>query len=200
MTKPTQKQRIFTTNNFAKHNHNYVNRPKTSKLPRTNTQNHLFSQRHNFQHPTTNSVNFIDYPRISQNQSDNYPFFQQNKNNIQQNQNKQKTLNYTPNYLSSDIFLKTKDPILITYINQIFLNHIHKNNIRNNLDQITHLKIKNFIHKIQLIQIIINQHKCKMKSYYLFTYNNMKSHKVNLKIFSQMPNAAESLQMTMIHT
>ena len=61
MTKPTQKQRIFTTNNFAKHNHNYVNRPKTSKLPRTNTQNHLFSQRHNFQHPTTNSVNFIDY-------------------------------------------------------------------------------------------------------------------------------------------
>ena len=84
---------------------------------------------------------------------------------------------------------KIKDSTLITYINQIFLNHIHKNNIRGNLDQITHLKIMIFTHKFQLIQIIINQPKCKMKSHYLITYDNMRSQKVNLQIFHkcQMP-------------
>ena len=102
MTKPTQKQRTFTWNNFAEHNYNYVNRPKTSKPCRPNTQNHLFLQKKNFQQPTTNSVNFHDYPQISQEQNENYPFFQQSKNNKQQNQSKHKTPYYTPNYLSSD--------------------------------------------------------------------------------------------------
>ena len=81
MTKKTQKQRIITRNNFAEHNYNYVNRPQASKPPRKNTQNHLFSQRKIFQHPTTNSVISYDYPPISREQSENYPFFQQNKNN-----------------------------------------------------------------------------------------------------------------------
>ena len=40
MTKPTQKQRTVTRNNFAELNYNYVNRPQTTKSPRTNTQNH----------------------------------------------------------------------------------------------------------------------------------------------------------------
>ena len=83
MTKPTQKQRTFTRNNFAEHNYNYVNRPRTTKPPRTNTRNHLFSQRQTFQKPTSNSINFNNYPRISQDQSEDYPFFQQNKNNKQ---------------------------------------------------------------------------------------------------------------------
>ena len=77
MTKPTQKQRTFTRNIFAEHNYNYVNRPQKTKSSRANTQNHLFSQRQNFQQPTSNSVNFNDYPRVSQDQSENYPFFQQ---------------------------------------------------------------------------------------------------------------------------
>ena len=97
-------------------------------------------------------------------------------------------------------FFKTIDSTLITYINHIFLNHIHENNIRDNLDQITHLKIIMFIHKIQLKQIIINQHKCKMKCHYLNTYNNMKTQKHNNMStynFPQTPNAGESLQMTM---
>ena len=51
-TKPTQKQRSFTRSNFAEHNYNYVNTSQTSKPPRTNPQNHLFSQRQNFQQPT----------------------------------------------------------------------------------------------------------------------------------------------------
>ena len=70
--------------------------------------------------------------------------------------------------------LKTKDSSLITYINQIFLNHIHKNNICDNLDQITNLKIIIFTHKIQQILTIINQHKCKTKDHYHIINNNMK--------------------------
>ena len=189
MTKPIQKQRTLTRNNFVEHNYNYVNRPQTSKPSRPNTQHHLFSPRQNFQHPTANSVKFYDYPRISQDQSENYPFFQQTKNNRQQKQHKQKTPYYNPIFFHQMMtifitkiinkFFKTKDPTLITYINQIFLNHSYKHNIRDNLDQITHPEITIFIHKTQLIQIIINQHKCKMNSHYLITYNNMKSQKVN---------------------
>ena len=77
MTKPTQKQRKVTRNNFAEHNYNYVNRPQTTKPSRANTQNLLFSQRQNFQQPTSSSVNFNGYPPFSQDQSKNYPFFQQ---------------------------------------------------------------------------------------------------------------------------
>ena len=66
MTKPTQKQRRFTRNNFAEHNYNYVNRPQTAKPPRAITQNHLILQRQNFQQPSSISVNFNEYPRVSQ--------------------------------------------------------------------------------------------------------------------------------------
>ena len=78
MTKSTQKRRTFTRNNFAEHNYNYVSRPQTTKPSRANTQNRLFSQRQNFQQATSNSLIFIDYPRVSQDPSENYPFFQQN--------------------------------------------------------------------------------------------------------------------------
>ena len=96
--KPTQKQRTFTRNNLAEHNFNYVNRPQTSKSFRPNNHNHLFSQKQNFRQVTTTKVNSHDYPRISQDQSENYPFFQQNRNK-EQNQGKHNTL---PNYQSSD--------------------------------------------------------------------------------------------------
>ena len=79
MTKPIKKQRIFTRNTFAEHNYNYVNRTQTSKSFRPNTQNHLFSHRQNFRQPTTISVNFHDYPRISHYQSEIYTFFQPSK-------------------------------------------------------------------------------------------------------------------------
>ena len=71
MTKPTQKQRTFTRNNFAEHNYNYVKIPKTSKPPRTNPHNRFFSQSQHFQQPTSNSENFNDYPRIPQDQNEN---------------------------------------------------------------------------------------------------------------------------------
>ena len=45
MTKPPQKQRIFTRSNFAEHNYNYVKRSQTTKSPRTNPHNRSFAQR-----------------------------------------------------------------------------------------------------------------------------------------------------------
>ena len=102
MTKPSQKQRIFTRSNFAEHNYNYVNRSKTSKSPRTNPHNCSFPQRQNFQQKTSIFVNFKDNPRNPTDPNENYQFFQQNKNSKQPYQNKQKTPYYTPNYHSSD--------------------------------------------------------------------------------------------------
>ena len=96
MTKPPQKPRIFTRRNFAEHNFNFVNRSQTSKPPRTNQHNRSFSQRQ-----TSNFGNFNDNLRIPTNPSENYPFFQQNKNSTKQYQFKQKTPYYTPNYHSS---------------------------------------------------------------------------------------------------
>ena len=95
MTKPLQKRKIFTRNSFAEHNYNYVNPSQTTHSPRINTQNHFVSQKSIFLNTSSNSVNFHDYPQPSQDQSENYPFFQQNRN-------KQQTPFYTSNYLSSD--------------------------------------------------------------------------------------------------
>ena len=89
MTKPPQ-------------NHHYVNRPQTSKSSRTNPHNRSFPQRQNFQQQTSSFVNFNDNPRNPADPSENYPFFQQNKNSKQPYQKKQKTPYYTPNYHSSD--------------------------------------------------------------------------------------------------
>ena len=75
MTTPPQKQRLFTRNNFAEHNYNYVNRSQTSKPSRTNQQNRSFSQRQNPQQHTSNFVNFNDNPRIPTDPSEIYPFF-----------------------------------------------------------------------------------------------------------------------------
>ena len=92
MTKPPQKQRVFTRSNFAEHNYNHVIRSQTSKPPRKNPHNRSFSQRQNFQQQTSNFVNFNDNPRNPTDPSENYPFFQQNKNSKQPYQNKQKHL------------------------------------------------------------------------------------------------------------
>ena len=145
MTKPIQKQRTVTRNNFAEHNYDYVNRPQTSKFFRPNTQNQLVLQRKNFQQPTTTSINFHDYPRISHNQSENYPFF-----------NRTKTINKTKvNTKQLIIHLIIYHQMMMTTINQIFLHHIHKNTMYNHLDQIKHPKIHIFTRKTQLIHKLV---------------------------------------------
>ena len=75
MTKPPQKQRIFTRSKFAEHNYNYVNRSQKSKPPRTNQHNRSFSQRQNPQQHTSNFVYLNDNPRVPTDPSENYPFF-----------------------------------------------------------------------------------------------------------------------------
>ena len=95
MTKPTHRQRTFIRSNFAEYNYNYVHPTKTTHPPRIQKQNHLFSQKSNFPMTSANSVNCHDYPHPSQYHSENYPFFQQNRN-------KQQTPCHTSNYLSSD--------------------------------------------------------------------------------------------------
>ena len=209
MMKPIQKQRTFTRNNFAEHNYKYVNRPQTSKSFRPNNQNHLFSQ-----HLTTNLVKFHNYPRILQDQSENYPFFQQNKNNKQQNQNK--TPYYTPNYLSSDdddhyqpdLFAPyTQDyrvqqprPSLASQNTNFYLQNLASTQTHQPLQAqnptstqpYQTIQIQNPVNT-DYYQLTLMQNEIPP----LIIYNNMKSQTGQLANFSKMPNAAESLQMTM---
>ena len=96
VTKPSYKQH---RNNFAEHNYNYVNRPKTTKT-KTNTQ--IFTQNQNVPQPILNSVNFHDQPRSSQEQHRNYPFFQQRKHNANKYHTKNQPNHYAQNYFPSD--------------------------------------------------------------------------------------------------
>ena len=101
ITEATHKRKTFTRNKFAEHNNIYVDRPQTTQPSRTNTHYHFLSQRRNFQQPSSNSVNFHDYPQILQDKSENYPFFQQNKK-IYNKKERHQTPCYAPKYLSSD--------------------------------------------------------------------------------------------------
>ena len=91
MTKGSQKRKTPYRNSFAEHNYNYVNKPQTIKSSSTNTQNHLFSQSKNLHQPLSNSKNFNDYLQTSQDRSENYTFFQQNKHNTQRNDTRHQT-------------------------------------------------------------------------------------------------------------
>ena len=98
MTKPSKTRKTFTINTFAEHNYNYVHQSKTNQPPpplRRNTQNlnHVCSHYLNLPNTSTNSKNFQENPHPPQDYSENYPFFQQNKN-------KQQTP-YCTNYLTS---------------------------------------------------------------------------------------------------
>ena len=96
MTIPSKTRKPFTRNTFAEHNYNYAHQPKRNQPPRKKTQksNHVCSHYWNLPKTSTNSVNFPDNPQPTQDHSENYSFFQQNKN-------KQQTP-YNTNYLSSD--------------------------------------------------------------------------------------------------
>ena len=96
MTKPSKTRKTFTRNTFAEHNYNYAHQQKTNQPPRKNTQhlNHVCSHYWNLPNTSTNSINFQDNPNPPQDYSENYPFFQRNKNKQQ--------IPYNTNYLSSD--------------------------------------------------------------------------------------------------
>ena len=69
VTKPSYKQKTSHRKSFTEHNYNYVNRSKTTKPSNMNTHNYSFSQSQNIPQLTSNSVNFNDQPRSSQDQT-----------------------------------------------------------------------------------------------------------------------------------
>ena len=101
-TKPSYKQRTSHRNNFAEHNYNYVNRSKTPKSFNMNFQTYSISQSQNIPQSTSNSVNFNNQPRSTQDRSENYPFFQQNKNNTNKYYTRNQPSYYTANSSSDD--------------------------------------------------------------------------------------------------
>ena len=96
VTKPSYKQH---KNDFAEHNYNYVNGPKTTK---TKTSTQMFTQSQNIPQPILTSVNFQDQPRSSQEQDGNYPFVQQRKNNANKYNTKNQPQQYAQSYIPSD--------------------------------------------------------------------------------------------------
>ena len=80
MTIPSKTRKTFTRNNFADHNYNYTHPSKTNYQPRKNFSNYTRSRNWDNSMAPPNSVNFQTNLHPSQDRSENYPFFQQNKN------------------------------------------------------------------------------------------------------------------------
>ena len=146
-------------------------------------------------------------PQSSQEQSGNYPFFKQNKSNLNKNhpeinliimhkiifhQMMKNTIIKIINH-----FIQAKDFVLTVLTNQIFLNHTHETNKHDNLEIIQNLTTIIFNKKkpvnTQSYQPTQMHNKTPLP-YDLQQHEITKRHLTN---FSQMPNAAESLQMTM---
>ena len=142
MTVPSKTRRKFTRNTFAEHNYNYAHSSKTNFPPRKNHNNQVRSRYWDNPMTTTNSVNFQSNSHPPQDRSENYPFFQQNKN---------KKAPHHTDYLSSDDDYLQPDffaPYTQEYRGQGAQNHIH---------------IIEFFLQIQQIHKINNQYKCKIQ-------------------------------------
>ena len=207
VTKPSNKQKTSHRKSFTEHNYNYVNRSKTTKPSYMNTQNYPYSQNQNIPQPTSNSVSLNDQPQSPQDQSENYPFFQQNGNNTNRYHTRNQPLYYTANYSPSD------DE---EYYNQNHQRCYSSQRLRSyNIDQPNNFKP--YTRDEQILQRRNNsasyknsfqpQNPVNTQSYQPTQIHNkiplpyyLQQHektKIQLTNFSQMPNAAESLQMTM---
>ena len=159
--------------------------------------NHVCSHYWNLPNTSTNSVNFQENPHAPQDNSENYPFFQQNRN-------KQQTPYHTK-YLSSDdddyhqphnfARYTTQRPQYRTQRPRQFQpSHNIKIYPQNPADmqnqQPMHIQNLMTMHSYQPTQM---QNDVPLP-YYLQQHEKTKNQLTN---FSQMPNAAESLQMTM---
>ena len=155
--------------------------------PRKNKQNlnHVCSHYWNLPKTSTNSVNFPDNPQPTQDYTENYPFFQQNKNN--------QNTPFNTNYLSSDEDDYHQPDIFAPYTKEYRTQRprqpqpsrnkkfTHKTqqmyNIHNKCIYKTHLThnlFNQYNHKIQCQCILINQLKCKMKYRFHITFSNTK--------------------------
>ena len=210
MTIPSKTRKPFTRNTFAEDNYNYAHKPRTNQPPRKNTQNlnHVCSHYWNLPKTSTNSVNFPENPQPTQDYSENYPFFQQNKN-------KQHTPCNT-NYLSSEEDDYHQPDIFAPYTKEYRTQRPRQSQPSQNMkiypqnptdiQNPQQMHIQNpFI--TQSFQPIQPQNPMLMHSYQPTQMQNeiplpyyLQQHEITknlLSNFSQMPNAAESLQMTM---
>ena len=201
MTIPSKTRNPFSRNTFAEHNYNYVHKPRTNQPPGKNAQNlnHVIFHYWNLPKTSTNSVNFPDNPQPTQDYSENYPFFQQNKNN--------QHTPYNTNYLSSDEDDYHQTDIFAPYTKEYRTSRNIKIYPRNPTDEqnTQQMHIQNPFNT-QSFQPIQPQNPMSMHSYQPTPMKNeiplpyyIQQHKITknqLSNFSQMPNAAESLQMT----
>ena len=210
MTIPSKTRKPFTGNTFAEHNYNYAHKPRTNQPPRKNTQNlnHVCSYYWNLPKTSTNSVSFPDNPQPTQDYSENYPFFQQNKN-------KQHTP-YNTNYLSSDEDDYHQPDIFAPYTKEYRTQKPRQSQPSQNMkiypQNPTDIQNPQQMHiqypfNTQSFQPIQPQNPMLMHSYQPTQMQNeiplpfyLQQHEITknqLSNFSQMPNAAGSLQMTM---
>ena len=210
MTVPSKTRKSFTGNTFAEHNYNYAHNQRTNQPPRKTTQslNHVCSHYWNLPKTSMNSVNFPDNPQPTQDYTKNYPFFQQNKNNQHTPFNTNSLSSDEDDYHQPDIFA----PFTKEYRTQRPRQPQPSRNMKiypQNPTDVQHpqqLHIQNPFN-IQSFQSIQPQNPMSMHSYEPTQMQNeiplpyyLQQHEITknqISNFSQMPNAAESLQMTM---
>ena len=171
-------------------------------------QNHVYSRYWNLPNTSTDSVNIQDNSHPPQNYSENYPFFQQNKN-------KQQTLYHT-NYLSSDDDDYYQPDIFAPFTQEYHTQRPRQPQPSQNMkiypqspadiqtQQPMHIPNSINTQSFQPIQpqnpmIMHSNQPTEMQNEILLPYylQQHKITKIQLTNFSQLPNAAESLQMTM---
>ena len=184
----------------------YTNQNKSTPQKNTQHLNHVCSHYWNLANTSTNSVNFPDNPHPPQDYSENYPFFQQNK---------KKHTQHNTNYLSSDDDYYQPDifaPYTKKYCTERPRQSQPSQSMKIYQQNPTDIQNPQQIHiqnpfNAQSVQPIQPQNPMSMHSYqstqmhneiplpcYLQQYEITKN---QLSNFSQKPNAAESLQMTM---
>ena len=210
MTIPSKTRKPSTRNTFAEHNYNYAHKLRTNQPPRKNSQNlnHVCSNYWNPPKTSTNSVNFPDNLQPTQDYSENYPFFQQNKN--------KKYTPYNTNYLSSDEDDYHQPDIFAPFTKHYRTQRPQQPQPSRNIkiypqnpadaQNPQQMHIQNPFNT-QSFQPIQPQNPKSMHSYQPTQMQNemplpyyLQQHEISknqLSNFSQMPNAAESLQMTM---
>ena len=202
MTRPPKPKKAFTRSNFAEHNSNYTHPPRTNYSPRKPNNNHVYSN--NWDRPTTinNSVNFQPTQYPIQDYSGNYQFFLQNKN-------RQQKSHHTDYVSSADDHLPD---IFETYLQEYRTRkpqHTQHKRIfpENPLDTQHQQPQMPNSYNTQFFQPMQTQNPTTMHSYQPNQMQNeiplpyyLQQHEITknqLTNFSQIPNAAESLQMTM---
>ena len=204
MTRPTKPRKIFTRSNFAEQNYNYTHPSKTNHSPRKTNNNHVYSHYWDKPMTTHSSVIFKSNQYPPQDNSENYPFFQQNKNR-KQTPHHMDYLSSDDDYLQPDIFA----PYTQEYHTQKPRRPQYKKTFPENpliLQNQQPPQMPNS-YNTQSFQPIQSQNPMTMHSYQPNQMQNeipfphyLQQHEITknqLTNFSQIANAAESLQMTM---